>query len=243
MVKTMSREFFPPNFRHFSGDEDYSGGESAAFEFEHTDYLGDESSPGRGPQCFRVEIPQPEFKINAHFHFVDQFQVVISGGGTLARRPYEALTVHYTDSYTTYGPIVVGGDGLGWFTFRCQSDTGAQVMPGARPKLTRRPGRSFTCAVPETVAAGDGEVTMRTVIGVHPDGLASYDVCAGPGASVIEPAVGGSGRYSLVVEGTVTCDGGELAPQSVIFSRPGDVVAYTAGPTGARVVVLQLPVN
>ena len=47
-----------------------------------------------------------------HFHHVDQFQVIVAGGGRLGTHGVEPLAVHYAGAYTAYGPIVAGAQGV-----------------------------------------------------------------------------------------------------------------------------------
>src|SRR6201986_2249690 len=51
-------------------------------------------------QAFLVEQRAPA--VQAHFHEVDQFQIVVEGSGSLGREPVRVGAVHYTDGYTSY---------------------------------------------------------------------------------------------------------------------------------------------
>ena len=81
-------------------------------EHWRTDFLG---RPGDGggiknePQAFLIEMHAGE-TILPHFHEVDQFQVFVSGMGSLGRGKEAArpLSVHYADHHTGYGPIDAG---------------------------------------------------------------------------------------------------------------------------------------
>jgi hypothetical protein len=232
----------PRGLREMKGGENYTDGSSGTFVFEHTDFFGAESNAGRGPQCFRVDIPKEGFVIRPHFHFVDQFQVAIRGQAMLGKDDFRPVTVHYTDSFTPYGPFNLGPEGVAWVTFRTQADSGAQTMPESREKMARKAGRHFTIALEDAVdTTKSGPMRIEALVDPHDDGLGAYVITAGPGSNVVEPAGGGSGRYSLVIDGAVEQDGKTLGRHSIIFSRPGSATSYRTGPQGARVVALQLP--
>src|SRR3954470_14747220 len=47
---------------------------------------------------------------STHFHIVDQFQVVLDGGGTIGRHQLAPYGVHFTRAYTPYGPLIAGAE-------------------------------------------------------------------------------------------------------------------------------------
>ena len=70
-----------------------------------TQYIGERTHAiGDMPQAFLAEMG-PHGKIVPHFHEVDQFQVLISGSGSLGRTAFTAIALHYADHHTAYGPI------------------------------------------------------------------------------------------------------------------------------------------
>ncbi|HYF07793.1 MAG TPA: hypothetical protein VD970_09230, partial [Acetobacteraceae bacterium] len=94
-------------------------------------------APGdrRPPQAFLVE-QEPGAIVHPHFHFVDQFQVAVDGGGLLGRHPIAPVTVHFAGACTAYGPITPGEAGLKYFTLRASADgTGAQFLPASRGRM------------------------------------------------------------------------------------------------------------
>src|SRR4051812_13169921 len=54
---------------------------------------------------------------NSHFHINDQFQVVVSGKGTIGRHKLESHTIHFSRAYTPYGPLV-STEALTFFVMR-----------------------------------------------------------------------------------------------------------------------------
>ena len=59
------------------------------------------------PVAFLVE-GTPARVIRPHFHENDQFQVVMSGGGTLGKHKLAVHAVHFSRAHTPYGPIIFG---------------------------------------------------------------------------------------------------------------------------------------
>ena len=86
------------------------------------------------PHAFLIEVPG-NTETPAHFHRVPQYEVFVQGGGKLGRRhAVESVTIHYTDEFTGYGPILAADKGLSYFTVRNFFDPGAEYVdrPGAR---------------------------------------------------------------------------------------------------------------
>ncbi|MFM7781105.1 MAG: hypothetical protein ACKPB8_20485, partial [Alphaproteobacteria bacterium] len=100
-------------------------------------------APGeiRPPQAFLVE-QEPNAIVHPHFHFVDQFQVVVDGGGRIGRHDVGPIMAHFAGACTGYGPITPGDDGLKYFTLRASADsTGAHFLPAARERMVKGPKR------------------------------------------------------------------------------------------------------
>src|ERR1700748_2291479 len=97
----------------------------------------------REPQAFLVE-QEAGATVAPHFHYVDQFQVIVSGDGILGRHPVSPLTVHFAGAHTGYGPIIPGANGLCYFTFRASADeTGAQYLPAASARMRKGQRRNL----------------------------------------------------------------------------------------------------
>src|SRR5689334_17803737 len=45
----------------------------------------------------------------AHFHTVDQFQIVVAGAGRIGRHELAPYSIHFSRAYTPYGPLVTTG--------------------------------------------------------------------------------------------------------------------------------------
>src|SRR6201985_3403044 len=107
------------------------------------EYIAPKPFEVREPQAFLVE-QEAGAMVAPHFHYVDQFQVIVSGDGILGRHPVKPLTVHFAGAHTGYGPIIPGSNGLSYFTFRASADgTGAQYLPAASSRMRKGQRRNL----------------------------------------------------------------------------------------------------
>jgi hypothetical protein len=203
-------------------------------------YLGLENQFTRGPQVFLPDVDQAGFTIKPHFHVVDQYQIVVRGGGVIGKHPYNPVTLHYVDAYTPYGPIVAGEDGIAWVVFRRQSDVGAHPMPGSQSEMRQRAGRSATVEL-QGGEPGPGQAIVTSLVEPHRDGLLAYEVAAAADTPLLDITAAGGGLYELVLAGSLCVDGREVGPLTVIHSDPGDVARRRAGKDGVHLLVCQLP--
>jgi hypothetical protein len=203
------------------------------------------------PMAFLVEKDAAAI-VKPHFHQADQYQVIVQGGGRLGVHDVGTVSVHYTDSYSAYGPIVAAGEGISWFTLRNAWDPGARYMPAERQQLrearARFQHREATCGplaplTDEELSALTG-VNGGAVIEEAKDGLGTwrYTVNAGGVALGPDPSLGG-GQFWLVSAGTAHVPGGALLPvNSCVFVAPDDAaMQMTAGPLGADLLCMQFP--
>ena len=216
-----------------------------------TDYLpavypepGGEAFPA--PQAFSIE-QSPQSTSNPHFHDEDQFQVIPAGGGTLGRHQVGAVSIHYTNRQTGYGPIVAGENGLTYFTLRQIATKGIwYIKDGHRPD--RAAAKRQETAGPVPVKSADelkqlGAVQTDEVIKPHADGLATWRVSLPPGATADSPVhPEGTGRYIMVINGSMLLQGQELRPFTPVFvSHDEKDFRLMAGGAGLEVLVLQYP--
>ena len=196
------------------------------------------------PQAFSVE-QQPESVSNPHFHDEDQFQVFAYGAGTIGRHDVNAVTVHYANRQTGYGPIVAGDTGVTYFTFRQVATKGIWYLKDAKPDA-ELPKRNITQQAKTTPAESLKalrEAQAEVVIDGHEDGLAAWMVRVPAGATVASPVhAAGSGRYFMVFGGSMRVQGEELPVNSTTFvSHDEKNFNITAGANGLEVLVLQYP--
>ncbi|GMV55223.1 MAG: hypothetical protein AMXMBFR6_10280 [Betaproteobacteria bacterium] len=225
------------------------------FEYFKTTYLGpalpeagwDEGPlPRRPAQAFLVE-QLPNTTVDTHFHCVNQFQVIVQGGGQFGRHPIRPGAVHYAGAYTGYGPIEAGEEGVSYFTLRAQCDFGAHFLPASRSEL-RDVERRFILADDVQVSREDDLATLKdasleTIIPADDTGLAGYLARLGPGTTLVAPpAAAGGGQYWVVLSGALNWAGETLPAKSCVFISPGDpAMPMAALDRGAEVLVLQYP--
>ncbi len=201
-----------------------------------------------GPQAFMVTMASGG-RVPAHFHRVDQYQLLLGGGGARYKGtelPARSLTVHYADAFSTYGPIEAGAAApMEFYTLRAFTDMFTAYMPAERDKLpaTRRHRNIHL-----TIQTGDGQVTRRRdreeLIAETDDGLAAWRATMGPAQPVQSGAPAGSGQYCYVISGSVLAAGKELGPRSLAWLPAGSpAVGAAGGPGGCDVLFLQFPRN
>jgi hypothetical protein len=204
-------------------------------------YFGDNRKLDRGPQGFLVDYG-PHFQIDPHFHLVDQFQLFCRGSATIGKHVAVPMTVHYTDAFTPYGPIIGGEDGFAFFNFRSRADIGAHLMPASREELVRHAGRTMTETTRLRLADATDHLRAETLIEPCEDGLAATEIVAGPGVRLPDELVRGSCRYELVLDGVLEHSGRRLAKDSAILASGGDLLTdRRAGAEGVHLLQVQLP--
>jgi redox-sensitive bicupin YhaK (pirin superfamily) len=197
------------------------------------------------PQAFLVE-QDPGTVIEPHFHLEDEFQVMVSGSGSLGRHAVEPVSVHYAGAHTGYGPISAGSDGLHYFTLRARMDSGAQFLPAAREKMQRVPKRHLLGhrVRPSEAAelAARREPQIVSIIEPQSDGIAAWMLRVPAAGSAAAPAHPGGGRYLVVIGGVLELNGERLPGLSTAFaSAEESMLSLRAGDQGLEVLVLQFP--
>jgi rubredoxin len=203
------------------------------------------AAPGAlDPQAFLAEGGDGRV-IRPHFHDVDQFQIFVSGGGTVGRHAIAPYQVHFARKHTPYGPIVGDGRGFGFFTLRAQYDPGAQYLPEHREKLERLAARDpwqLTRSVHFPNASG--ALAVEVIDGIADErGLAAHALCMAPNAEAAAPdPASSSGQYIVVLGGSLRHDGREHKATTIVFVRPEEgAFRLAAGPEGLEAVVLHFP--
>ncbi len=210
------------------------------------EYADPKPSEVREPQAFLVE-QEAGATVAPHFHYVDQFQVIVSGDGILGRHPVSPLTVHFAGAHTGYGPIIPGENGLSYFTFRASADeTGAQYLPAASARMRKGQRRNLVAKHLPLSAPADLASRRQTEIEVGleaPDGLSVQLLRIAPKGSMLLPEFSlGSGVSILVAAGEVAFDGTHYGMWSCLYARPDELPpALVAGADGAEVLFLRYP--
>ena len=182
----------------------------------------------------------------AHFHAVDQFQILVQGKGQFGRHEVAPYYVHFARAYTPYGPLH-SDQQTGWtfMTLRTRYDPGAQRLPGALPKLKqaadRKPWQVTTSAA--FPAAGSG-VSVHDIPEIRDDqGLFVRALTMAAGARSTAPApAGGDGQYVVVVKGSLLHDNRERQALTVVHIKPDeDAFKIQAGAHGLEALILNFP--
>jgi hypothetical protein len=229
-------EFFGPSPSPRSSD---SLASASALE-----YRDPEPGEVRFPQAFLVE-QEPGATVGSHFHYVDQFQVVVAGSGKLGAHAVAPISVHFAAAHTGYGPIATGEQGLAYFTFRASADeTGAQYLPRARARM--RPAARRNIIAPQIVTSAPQELaglqaSRAESVLEKDDGVGVFYLRIAPGGSLDTPPAGG-GLSLLVAAGAITLDGRGYGEWSCLFVEAGEgPVTLGASAGGAEVLVLRYP--
>lgn len=191
------------------------------------------------PQAYLVRSFSEHATVGSHFHEHPQFQVFSEGAGTFQRHDVAAVTVHFTDAYSVYGPIIAGDAGLSFFVFRAELDGGARYMPGSRDRLIRRGRRNLSVVLDQDKLLDEGLVTLFA----DDDGLLGEVRRGIAGETITLPDASGSPAcYTLVLEGSATFGDGDLDRYSVIHRADRDQpMEVVAGIDGASVLSLRFP--
>lgn len=215
-----------------------------------------ERKPGM-PQLLLVEQPVPGSTVLAHYHAVDQFQVFMDGAGKLGRHEVEPISIHYTNGYTGYGPIVAGPSGMSYYVLRPDFDhlvTGQYLhVPELREKLKRHAGKKRSLVVNGIVRESAGaraklaaplsERVIDLESDAHDPGMFAEVLRMGRSMTYCgpDPQTGG-GQVFLVVQGSITCNGATYGERAALaLTRDEKAVTLTSGDAGAQLLVLQYP--
>lgn len=194
------------------------------------------------PHAFFVH-QDPNVVLDRHYHDAAEFQVVVGGGGRLGTHAVRPYSIHYASRQAVYGPLVAGDAGLEYVTFRAVYQRGLFKFPDERRRMgSGRRSQSMGDILPEDPKRL-AQARVEPVISATNDGLAAWTMRLPP-ASRLEAPIhpGGAGRFLLLTRGTATVDQARLGELDVawIGNRGATVVA---GPEGAELIVLQLPLS
>lgn len=190
-----------------------------------------------------INMPEPGSYVPAHFHDIDQFQIVLKGDGFFGKKPWFPGAFEYADAYAPYGLIHAGDHGISFLTLRVASSSGQYEMPGSRHlvpgPLGRRGGDSFDVKTPLPF---EGEPPIRETLLERADGLLAVGMRLAPRGVAAGVEFTGGGQYYVICTGDLLADGRTLPACSLIRIERGEPVPeLRAGPNGAVVVMLQFP--
>lgn len=201
--------------------------------FWKIDLIESDEGPQPAPQVFAVQM-DPGSSLGTHFHFQDQFQLVIKGGGTIGRRPLQRFSLHYASGHTGYGPLVAGEGGMTYYTIRAITDGPGHYLPGAREEMQAVKKRNLHA---EWAAPTQGG--LHPLVPLQDNGAAAWAASLAPGECF--HAQGDAGmRFYVVADGSVHVAGDVLQTLDCAFlSGEHHNTPLQAGDAGAQLVVLQ----
>ena len=217
-----------------------------------TGYFGPRKAPPGpevfpSPQAFVVEMDAGAVVL-PHFHDHDQFQVFIAGSGLVGRHAVSALSVHYANRQTAYGPITAGKNGVMYFVLRQVCDAGAAFLPASKSLQDREAPKLQL--ISEAISACDTqalrelhEPALTALTEPRGDGLAAWMLRIPSGAAAALPrADGATGRFYIVTAGSLHLGDEQLPKLSPVFvSSDETAFEMRAGDEGLEVMVLQFP--
>jgi hypothetical protein len=214
--------------------------------YARTNYLGSDTSPRDTPQALLVE-QSPNSVIPPHFHGINQFQVVVQGGGMLGKHRVGPVCIHYANAYTGYGPLNAEDEGIFYFTLRSQSEPGAFFFPEGRKFQQENARRNLTADVDvlpddSTLALLD-TIEQEAVFPAEDEGLAAWSLRMGPNMAFTGPdPMSGGGQYYVVMNGSLNHGGKTYEKWSCLFVEPPeDGLDIQSGSRGLEVLILQYP--
>ncbi len=155
-------------------------------------YFGKFSGRDTTSEAFLVHVQDRE--VRAHFHPVDQFQILLGAPGSrYQRHELPAFTLHYADAYATYGPMSGEDPPLRFFTLRAEASGFTAYMPEQRDKLAWRGKRHHQAGfdrLPVEAFPAAGGKRVEQVFGRDDDGFEALAIVAGTSTQIHPPGDG-----------------------------------------------------
>jgi len=182
----------------------------------------------------------------AHFHEVDQFQVIMDGSGDFGRHPVKPYCIHFARAHTPYGPLQADKQtGWAFMVLRSRFDPGAQRFPQSLEKLKQVPNRQpWQVTKDVRFLEPTSGVNVLDVPEIKDDqGLFTNTVTMVANARMTapDPSVG-DGQYVVVVKGSLVHEGRERVAPAVVFTRRDEpAFEIVAGAQGLDAIILNFP--
>ncbi len=196
-----------------------------------------------GPTAFIGQY-NPGGKFSAHFHTVDQFQIIIDGEGRFGRHDVGMYFVHFARAFTPYGPLSAD---KGWsFLSLCSHyDAGGQDLATSYDKLKQMPDRDPWQA--SEIVTFEEQPKGASVQEVQPfkddRGLSVQSLNMAPNSrsTTTDPALG-DGLFVAVLKGGLMAESKLHPALTVVYLTPDErAFDIHAGPEGLQGLVLNLP--
>lgn len=197
------------------------------------------------PQAYLVE-QEPGEVLRTHFHLNSQFQIFVSGNGTIGRHAARPYVVQFAQRQTGYGPITPGGDGLEYLTLRPTTiRERAKFLPEGKDLLDRDVPKRQAISEPFDIPEPGGRSGVQALFESTDDGLGAWFMHVPQGEQVAAPSLAnGAGRFYVIVSGTMVTPQGPLASLSVVWTGPDEVpLNCEASSDDLNVIVVQFPNN
>ena len=195
------------------------------------------------PVAFLAES-SPQRLLRTHYHVVDQFQIIVKGGGVLGKHKLAIHAVHFSRAHTPYGPIVNNEQGIGFLTLRARHDPGAQFIPERTEALKSVADRNPWQVTEVPKFEGEGEVALNAFSEIKDDkGLAAYSLKLKPRVKTSAPDPSNSeGQYLVITKGSLIYEGKENKAITIVFVKPHEKsFQLEAGQDGLEALVLNFP--
>ena len=182
----------------------------------------------------------------AHFHEVDQFQVIMDGSGDFGRHFVKPYCVHFARAYTPYGPLQADKEtGWAFMVLRSRFDSGAQRFPQSLEKLKQVPNRQpWQVTTDVSFPARTSGVNVQDIPEIKDEqGLFTHTItmAANTRMTAPDPSVG-DGQYVVAVKGSLMHENKERdAPAVVFVKRDEPAFEIVAGAQGLDAIVLNFP--
>ena len=210
-----------------------------------TEYFGKAAGTGVSPHGFIVTLRNR--LLGAHFHTVDQFQILLGAPGALYQKnPVPTMIVQYADAFVPYGPLYGEDPPMRFYTLRAEFTGEVLFMPKERERLRWRGRRNrhkdFEHLEPSEIPAA-GVTRVEPIFERDEDGLEALSIVAGPGAVLTVPGTAETnGQFVFVADGSVDFDGKKCGFETLGWQgRDEEATEMVAGPEGARLFVMRFP--
>ncbi len=183
---------------------------------------------------------------HAHYHLIDQFQIIVDGKGEFGRHQVEPYCVHFSRAYTPYGPLKSDDkDGWAFLVLRAHYDPGHNDVPEMNDELKKVSGRqpwqitkkvSFPALRPVAQCMDIAEIK-------DDQGLFTKTLTMPPRVRTTAPSpANGDGQFIVVTKGSLLRDNKEHKALSVVFLKPDELAfEIQSGPEGLQGMILNLP--
>lgn len=171
-----------------------------------------------------------------------QFQVVVNGEATVGRHLVRPGSFHYSDAGSISGPITPLDPEIGLTYFTLRPDSASQRASEAPPE-GKGPARTQRSIVGSRIQSESRtETLVSELVGPEDDGLGVCSVTVPANATFTPPCrASHGGKYLIVLEGTVSYAGADLAAGSLVYLASDETADFTAVKEGGELLLLQFP--